>query len=201
MEGQTVQLNSQNYNTLLMELPWIEVTDRTQAVSRSSCLMVEKDCICSCKYGRGKPWKGTQWPEWIKNIAKALEVFLNLPLNSFNSCNGNRYATASEQLQWHNDNESLFIEDAFKRDVLIASLSFGVSREFCIRKNYGKTLSPVLLEDGDLLTMDGLMQETHEHCVRASPNTIKQANEIDKVRYNLTFRIIKKHLKGCPQCS
>lgn len=201
LEGQLCHFGSNAYRDLLSDLRWIEVDDRHKKVSRSSCWMVDRGCTCTYQYGHGKPWRSTLWPKWVKNVALAIEELLKLQVNGFNSCNGNRYATVEAHLQWPNDNESLFVKDAFNRDVFIASLSFGASRECCIRENYDKqgSLPPVVLEDGDLLTMERLMQETHEHCVKASiANADKSA---DTVRFNLSFRSIKKHVQGCQQCS
>ena len=196
-----MHFNLNAYKDLLSDLPWIEVDDRHKKVSRSSCWMVDKGCTCTYKYGHSKPWKSTLWPKWVKNAALAIEERFKLPVHSLNSCNGNRYATEQQQLHWHKDNEGICVQEAFMRDVFIASLSFGASREFCIRKNFDKqgSFPPVLLEDGDLFTMEGLMQETHEHCVKPSSGETSKSD--DTVRYNLIFRSIKRHLQGCPQCS
>ena len=159
--------------------------------------MVAKGCQCPYKYGPGKPWKPSEWPNWVEQLARDVEVFLQIPSGTFNSVNANRYTAASENLNWHSDNEKLFLKSAWDRDVLIASVSFGGSRKFGIRRNNkDKVDASFLLNDGDILTMDGRLQETHKHTV--FPIRLNKDDPIPEPRYNLTFRTIFKHVAVCP---
>ena len=165
-------------------------------VTRASCWMVRSGCTCPYKYGIGKPWKPSNWPDWVQSIAWAIEVHLKLPRDTLNSVNANKYARASENLFWHSDNESLFLKSPWSREVFIASVSFGGSREFCFRKKNGNNKLPSFkINDGDLLTMDGLLQETHQHTVL--PIKLKRDDPVPDIRFNLTFRTIYQHVPTC----
>ena len=100
----------------------------------------------------------------------------------------------------HSDNEPMFRgSDSTKpkeRDVFILSVSFGSSREFAFRPKYGSKTSTVLLEDGDVVTMEGNLQDSHEHIVRQG-----QGPQASSIRYNLTFRTILRHNRRCSKFS
>ena len=167
-------------------------------ITRSSCWLVADNCSCAYKYGN-KSWPPSVLPGWINEIARSLETALKRPLLSNNCCNCSKYVKSSESLNWHSDNESLFREgDSFKnscRDVFIASVSCGGERTFVFRQKYGSDKTPVSLKDGDVLTMEGLLQDSHEHSLLPGKSSVGE----DSIRYNLTFRTICRHNSTCPK--
>ena len=191
INGNEMAFSLDNFSSLLHGLPWEEARTRG-VVSRSSCWLVQHDCCCNYPYGN-KLWKPSPWPVWVEKIARALEVLLKLPEYFFNSCNCNKYEGSKENLEFHSDNEPLFKKSEFDRDVFIASVSFGATRRFSIIKKYGKAIGPPIeLKDGDIFTMEGRMQDDYQHAI------LPEKTFDPSIRFNLTFRAILRHQKGCP---
>ena len=95
---------------------------------------------------------------------------------------------------WHSDDEFLFRrDDTNDRETLIISLSFGATRMFGLRNKLStKVLTQVALENKGLLSMAGLVQDEYEHCF------FPGERESGEVRYNLTFRALRRHVRSCP---
>ena len=92
----------------------------------------------------------------------------------------NYYRDGKDSMGWHRDNESVLGQNP-----IIASLSFGETREFQIRHYIEKKLKLKLgLDHGSLLIMSGSSQHHWEHQI---PKTAKQLG----ARINLTFRKIQ----------
>ena len=193
INGESLVLNLENFSSELHALPWEDVSHKG-TVTRSSCWLVKSGCCCPYPYG-GKSWKPTSRPRWIERIARALESKLKLPFGFLNSCNCNKYAGSKEALAYHSDDERMFRQSEFQRDVYIVSVSFGQSRGFSIHKKYGETLDPIELFDGRILTMHGRMQDEYQHALLPSkdPNV--------SIRFNFTFRGILRHFKKCQYSS
>jgi len=114
---------------------------------------------------------------------------------------------ANHDLTFHADNEPMFREadaPSSKRVVLIASVSFGQTRTFSIRRLYaGDRNIEVDLSDGDVITMEGLMQDNYHHSVSAAKKVASSlapsssSAENPNVRYNLTFRRVMRHIPSC----
>jgi alkylated DNA repair dioxygenase AlkB len=181
----------------LRELPLQDVLSQSGLVTRQSCWLTTNGCTCKYAYGnaiqRKSPWKPTQFPPWLVTMAQALEKKLELPLHYLNSCNANHYPLAQHDLYWHADNEKIFRQSEQQREVLIISVSFGVTRTFGIRKGYGSKELYFDLEDGDILAMGGRMQDDYQHTIRP-----RSANQQMGSRFNLTFRHIPNHEDDCP---
>jgi alkylated DNA repair dioxygenase AlkB len=94
---------------------------------------------------------------------------------------------------WHSDDESLF-QGKFG-DIRILSLSLGVARKFEIRANWPgereRGFTKIILGDGDLMTMEGMLQKHFMHRVPKEDNISGQ-------RINLTWRWVVKHTPRCP---
>ena len=94
--------------------------------------------------------------------------------------NLNRYAGDGSCIPWHCDNERLF-GSPFEPKVIV-SMSLGHSVLFKLRRRASeKTVTPIWLDHGDLLVMDGLTQEEFLHST---------ASELEGPRVNLTYRWI-----------
>ena len=118
------------------------------------------DCLCPCKYGRGaavRPqtdnaiWDGVigLW----SRVAPLLSPWCaigKVPTGvNLNRCSG----SGSSCIPWHSDNGSLFGPP--NKPWLIVSLSLGHSVVFQVRRVSGGVPSPIRLDHGDLLVMDG----------------------------------------------
>ncbi|MCG3863379.1 MULTISPECIES: alpha-ketoglutarate-dependent dioxygenase AlkB [unclassified Photobacterium] len=99
---------------------------------------------------------------------------------SFNSVLGNLYRDGEDYMGWHQDNER-----ELGHQPVIASLSFGATRQFVFKHKITKEKIAFQLTPGSLLIMAG---ETQQYWQHALPKT-KRVNE---ARINLTFRYINQ---------
>jgi alkylated DNA repair dioxygenase AlkB len=191
-----------DYITELESLPFEEIKSRN-LVTRSSCWLVDSPCKCNYTYG-GKKFEPTHSPKWLNELKCKVAAIIHANPIHLNSCNANMYNTHKQDLYWHKDNEPLFRESEWDRNTYIVSLSFGTDRMFCFRKPYEFDEIPILLGDGDIITMEGRLQDKYEHTLKRGVDPSSTSNSgasgSSQVRYNLTWRILKKHLKLCP-CS
>lgn len=114
------------------------------------------------------------FPDELIEIKIKLEQLLN---KKFNICLCNYYVHGKKSIGWHYDNEE-------RGDInCIASLSFGVEREFSFRKIGSKEIyKSIVLHNGSLLVMGKGCQEHYQHALLAD----KQYTD---PRLNLTFRL------------
>merc|ERR1711959_581220 len=105
----------------------------------------------------------------------------------------NLYEDGGAGVGRHADDESLF-QGKF-RDILIISLSFGVTRKFELRSNFPEegeeTVYQFRLGSGDLMTMEGMTQKHMQH-------RVPKEEHIQGPRVNLTWRWLVKHTPRCP---
>ena len=95
----------------------------------------------------------------------------------FNSVLVNLYRDGNDSVSWHADDEP-----SLGRSITIASLSFGVSRDFQLKRKDGKgNTITVELDDGSLLLMEHPTQRYWLH-------QIPKRQQIGDERINLTFR-------------
>ncbi len=114
-------------------------------------------------------------PKNEENQVKMADFFTQ----KYNSVLCNFYRNGSDSMGWHADNER-----ELGQNPVIASVNFGESRRFLIRKKEDKSQKlEFLLTHGSLLIMSGAMQHHWQHAVPKEPR--KQ-----KPRINLTFRFI-----------
>ncbi|XP_064627405.1 alpha-ketoglutarate-dependent dioxygenase alkB homolog 3-like [Lineus longissimus] len=124
-------------------------------------------------------------PEWyplLKNLKDRLEEVTGC---QFNSMLGNLYRDGKDSIAWHADDEPIL-----GTHPIIASLSFGDSRLFQLRKNVPEGESydnsqylKLPLTHGSLLIMEGATQLDWQHKV---PKEYHDKGP----RINLTFRVI-----------
>jgi alkylated DNA repair dioxygenase AlkB len=117
---------------------------------------------------------------------------------SFNSAHLNLYSDGSEHVSWHTDEDVALYGDA----PVIASLSFGATRDFVLRRMHGQPYTPewapvqplellkYALGDGDVLVMRGATQRHYEHTLLKLGR--KQEKDLpagaSPARLNITFR-------------
>ena len=191
----------------LEKLPWKEVQSQKGIVTRKSAWFTDKGCTCNYSYGKWPKngWVSTPFNDLLSEMAKKLEELFGFQQGYFNSCNGNCYTLPNHDLYWHADNEPMFREaDApkDKREVFIASVSFGASRKFKIQSNFtDEPPAEVDLQDGDILTMEEYMQDWYRHAIAPGAkqsSASSSSSSSNNTRYNFTFRHIKRHHKDCP---
>ena len=119
------------------------------------------------------------WIPVLLELKKHVELITQA---SFNSVLLNRYRNGSDSMGWHSDDEP-----ELGINPVIASLSFGATRQFQFKHRYHKQLPiyQLLLTSGSLLVMRGTTQKYWKHCL---PKVClsKPVGE----RINLTFRYI-----------
>ncbi|WP_448560944.1 alpha-ketoglutarate-dependent dioxygenase AlkB family protein [Trichothermofontia sp.] len=128
------------------------------------------------------------WTEHLLYLKKQVEVLAG---SSFNSVLLNYYRDGQDSMGWHSDDEP-----ELGTNPVIASLSLGASRRFCLRPRHravtrsqskqSRSDQPKVeleLTHGSLLVMAGATQHHWQHAV---PKTAKAIGP----RVNLTFRWI-----------
>ena len=97
----------------------------------------------------------------------------------FNSVLLNWYRSGKDHLNWHADDEK-----ELGKNPVVASVSFGATRDFVIRRNDDRAKQVVLpLKHGTLLVMRGEMQHFWQH-------SVPKRKRAKGSRFNLTFRTI-----------
>lgn len=133
------------------------------------------DPECSYVYS-GKRNEPLAWTPLLRELRDAVETVTGA---RFNSVLANCYRNGQDSMGWHSDDEP-----ELGPDPIIASLSLGATRRFCLQHRKRKASKLELaLQDGDLLLMAGGCQAHYRH---ALPKTAKPIGE----RLNFTFRWI-----------
>jgi alkylated DNA repair dioxygenase AlkB len=114
---------------------------------------------------------------WTTDLERIRARVSELSGAAFNAVLLNLYRDGRDGMGWHADDEP-----ELGRDPVIASVSLGAPRRFCLRHRRRKDLKRDLaLPHGSLLVMAG---PTQHHWVHALPKTRRPVGE----RINLTFR-------------
>lgn len=150
--------------------------DKIVKTPRFQCVMVSDSQTNNPKvYSDNK----IDWDSKILKLKERLEKDLSF---KFNYLLLNYYENGQQYISYHADNEVVKDTD------LIASVSLGETRKFLVRernKSDNEEKYDFVLENGDLMVMDGFMQRSYKHSV---PKTSKK--NIGG-RINLTFRLSK----------
>ena len=116
---------------------------------------------------------------WTSPLARIRDRVSELSCARFNAVLLNLYRDGRDGMGWHADDEA-----ELGRDPVIASVSLGATRRFCLRHRKRRNLKLDLpLAPGSLLCMAGA---TQHHWVHALPKTRAAVGE----RINLTFRLV-----------
>jgi len=116
---------------------------------------------------------------WTPPLARIRDRAAELCGARFNAVLLNLYRDGGDGMGWHADDEA-----ELGRDPVIASVSFGATRRFCLRHRKRRNLKlDVPLPHGSLLCMSG---PTQHHWLHALPKTRAAVGE----RINLTFRLV-----------
>jgi alkylated DNA repair dioxygenase AlkB len=182
------------FETARDQTDWKQPDGPTGPIPRKTSWMVAKGCECTYRYGRIEV-EPQEYPPWMISVMQLVMPLCGFPDPSTwpNSCNMNLYEDGGMSVGWHSDDERLF-QGKFQ-DIRILSLSLGIKRRFEIRANWpGEGENPIrtlLLGDGDLCTMEGMMQKHFCHRVPKEPR-------VQGPRINMTWRWTVKHAPKCP---
>jgi alkylated DNA repair dioxygenase AlkB len=138
--------------------------------------------------GTSYTYSGTEHPPlpWTPTLDQVRGRVAALTGVHFNAVLLNLYRDGRDGMGWHSDDEP-----ELGRNPVIASVSLGAARRFCLRHRRLKDLRhDVSLTHGSLLLMSGA---TQHHWVHALPKTSVPVGE----RINLTFRRVG--LRGAPE--
>jgi alkylated DNA repair dioxygenase AlkB len=132
------------------------------------------DAHCSYRYS-GVRYQPKAWPECLRALRARLHAE---NFGNFNCLLANYYRSGADSMGWHSDNEA-----ELGPQPLIASLSLGAARRFCLRHKLTGQKHELLLENGSLLIMQGNSQRDWQHA-------LPKAAKVGSPRINLTFRYI-----------
>lgn len=144
---------------------------RSVAMPRLTCWIGDADAIYT--YSR-TTFQPRPWTPTLQDLRSRIGLRAG---QAFNSVLANRYRNGSDSMGWHSDDEPELGDEP-----VIASLSLGAARRFCLRhRREPECRVDLLLEPGSLLLMRGATQRNYRH---ALPKTRVEVGE----RINLTFR-------------
>jgi alkylated DNA repair dioxygenase AlkB len=118
---------------------------------------------------------------WLAPLAEIRERCSEAARTQFNSVLLNLYRDGQDSMGWHQDNEP-----ELGANPVIASVSFGATRQFQFRHKKRRDLNVVSLEltHGSLLLMKGTTQHHWRH-------QVPKSSKVAEARINLTFRVIR----------
>ena len=117
---------------------------------------------------------------WLPALERVRDRAAELTGAQYNAVLLNLYRDGRDGMGWHADDEP-----ELGRNPVIASVSLGAERRFCLRHRRRKDLRLDLpLPHGSLLCMSGA---TQHHWLHALPKTQRPVGE----RINLTFRLVR----------
>ncbi|KAF6259532.1 hypothetical protein COO60DRAFT_1003807 [Scenedesmus sp. NREL 46B-D3] len=165
--------------TLLAEVPWeqrnVNIFNRSVPQPRLVCYMADDGLQYTYS---GLTLQPHPFPAAVREVKAAVEQLAGC---SFNSCLLNHYRNGDDNISWHSDNEPLY-----GKQPVIASVSFGDTRDFVLRHIIHRTHKiAVPLASGDVLIMSGTTQQYWQHCV-------PKRKKVLGPRINLTFRNIMR---------
>jgi alkylated DNA repair dioxygenase AlkB len=118
-----------------------------------------------------------KWNIGLLFLKEQIEKISNV---HFNSVLMNWYRDGEDYINWHTD-----AEKELGQNPIIASLNFGATRRFLIRRtDYNSIKLEFPLKHGTLLIMKGELQHFWQH-------SVPKEKKVKKTRINLTFRAIK----------
>ncbi len=163
---------------LVEDLEWsqdkISMFGQVHDVPRLNAWYGDRDCSYS--------WSGIQMSpmEWTPALSSIRQRVIELAGEEFNSVLANLYRDGSDKVDWHADDEQVL-----GLTPVIASVSFGASRKFRLRrKDRSLKATDIVLDSGDVLIMRGSTQQLWEH-------EVPRSKRVKEPRVNLTFRKVR----------
>tara|TARA_Y100001968_G_C19195596_1_gene637373 strand:+ start:41 stop:619 length:579 start_codon:yes stop_codon:yes gene_type:complete len=157
-------------NKIRWEQPLVSVYGRSYLVPRKTNFLSEPGI--TYRYS-GLLHYGKEWPDWFKPL---LEKVCYKADSNFNGCLLNLYRNGNDRMGLHSDNEK-----ELDSSMPIASLSFGVERDFIFKHKLYDNKVVLKLKSGDLLIMKPQCQNNWLHSLPPRKRVVGS-------RINLTFR-------------
>jgi alkylated DNA repair dioxygenase AlkB len=170
--------SEQIFNALLKEIEWrhdtIKHFGKEIPLPRLTAWYGDAGKVYTYSKIRMEP---LDWTSELLKIKNRVEKISNC---TFNSVLINQYRDGRDSVAWHSDDEKELGENP-----VIASVSFGATRQFMLKHKTRKDIEPITIDltSGSLLLMQGKTQECWLHQI---PKTTKPV----LARINLTFRTI-----------
>lgn len=118
--------------------------------------------------------------KWNNGLLFLKEHIQKIAIVNFNSVLMNWYRDGEDYINWHTD-----AEKELGQNPIIASLNFGATRRFLIRRSDDNSIKIEFpLKHGTLLIMKGELQHFWQH-------SVPKEKKVKQTRINLTFRTIK----------
>jgi alkylated DNA repair dioxygenase AlkB len=166
------------FDALTRATPWrhdeITIHGRTIPLPRLQAWYAEAEAVLNYS---GMRVPACVWTDDLLSIKRRINVLTGL---DFNGVLLNYYRDGNDSVGWHSDNE---VE--FGPHPIIASVSFGATREFVLKHARDKTAATVscALTHGSLLLMGRTVQNFWKH-------QLPKRKRVTEPRLNLTFRTI-----------
>ncbi|ARN75836.1 alpha-ketoglutarate-dependent dioxygenase AlkB family protein [Oceanicoccus sagamiensis] len=169
---------AQVYQQLLADLQWhqdtIQMYGKPVLIPRMNAWYGDKEAAYSYS---GLKLTPIPWTESLLLLKQTVEQQLN---RRFNSVLANYYRDGADSVAWHSDDEA-----ELGLNPVIASLSFGATRRFSLRrKKQQQAPIHIDLHGGSLLVMAGQTQQYWHHQIAKTTKPVAG-------RINLTFRSIQ----------
>ena len=166
--------NAEIFERLLIETPWREESVVVYGKRHLQPRLTAWYGDASYTYS-GLRLEPLPWTALLLELRGAVEASCG---KRFNSVLLNRYRDERDSMGMHSDDEA-----ELGKDPVIASLSYGATRNFILRHKRDKRTVRLPLEDGSLLVMGGQLQKNWLHGINKSTRALGE-------RINLTFRYI-----------
>lgn len=116
---------------------------------------------------------------WNSLLLELQEALVPICKRQFNSVLLNWYRSGADHISWHTD-----AEPELGQNPLIASVNFGASRRFLLRRRDEHNVKlEIPLQHGSILVMAGALQHHWQH-------SVPKQKKVKASRVNLTFRTI-----------
>ena len=174
----SVEQSDQYLQALLANTPWrhdqITIHGKTMPLPRLQAWYSDVESVLHYSGMRVEP---LAWTEALLSIHERVWSLTGL---RFNGVLANCYRNGNDSVGWHSDNEA-----EFGTDPIIASVSFGESRQFDLKHLFKDDVQTIRcqLSHGSLLVMGNGVQKFWKH-------QLPKRKNITQPRVNLTFRNI-----------
>jgi alkylated DNA repair dioxygenase AlkB len=164
------------FTALMAEVSWqsrtIQIFGREVLQPRLVSWVGDAEAVYTYSRTRHEPWP---WTKVLHELRTRVSQVAGIELNSV-LCN--LYRDGRDSMGFHSDSEP-----ELGPDPIIASLSLGATRRFCLRHrdHPARDKLELALDDGSLLLMRGTTQRYYRHGVPKEPKILEP-------RINLTFR-------------
>lgn len=131
----------------------------------------------------GRKNKPLKWTQLLIDLGELASDTVNKILGEeigFNSVFCNLYKDGDNYIGWHADDEPGLASP------IIASISFGASRDFKLQHNKSKEIWTFVLSTGDLVLMHADCQKNYKH-------SLPKRKRVKESRINLTYRFYEEN--------